>query len=135
MSEVILKWYGQAVSNLLDKANLSGITASAISVEDAIVKEIERQEIVKTGRYKGSITFKSFLLNSEPTAPATGKDTLVSKPERYEAIIGTNLVYAPKLEYVSKKGGVPRAAIRKGWDSIKNKLEFIYTQQFKKIYK
>ncbi len=128
------KWYGDRIQKLVDKAGLSGLTASAISVENAVVKEIERQEIVKTGRYKGSITFKTRNVKSEVRSPAKSEDGVASNPKKFEALIGTNLVYARKLEYVGKKGGAPRAAIRRGWDSIKSRLEMIYALQFKKVF-
>jgi hypothetical protein len=129
-----LKWYGNEVHDLIDRALLSAITAAAIETENSIVNEIDRQKLVKSGRYKGSITFKSFTDNDVGSAYEP-QDAVQQRPKKFEAFIGTALIYARRLEFLPKKGGAPRAAVRKGWDNIKNKLDRIFTLQFKKIFK
>lgn len=132
---VIVKWYGKEIQNLIDRAALSGITAAAISVENEIIKKIDVMKIVDTGRYKGSISFKTKLLKSSAINPI---DNLISEPKEFQALIGTNLFYAPYLEYGHKQGSKyisPRPAIRLAWDGIKGKLDRIFTLQFKKIFK
>jgi HK97 gp10 family phage protein len=131
---VEMKWYGNAVQKLVDKCNYSGLTAAAITLENAIVKKIDSMDIIDTGRYKGSITYKTRLLKDNVKSPATPADGVQLNPKPFEAVIGTNVSYASYLEY-GARGRAPRPAIRRAWDEVKNNLSNVFTLQFKKVFK
>jgi hypothetical protein len=122
------------VLNIIENANYAGLTASAITMEGAIVNKINNMNIVDTGRYKNSITYKTIKSKSKAS---NSQDDLNSVAKPLEALIGTNLSYAPYLEYGHKQGKrfvAPRPAIRRAWDETKGKLDRIFTLQFKKVF-
>ena len=55
---------------------------------------------VDTGRLRGSITFATAKYHSDGEAPATGADfAQKGSPEKTSVYIGTNVEYAPYVEY------------------------------------
>lgn len=124
-----LKWYGKEVQTLVDKSIYSGLTASAITLEGEIVKNIRSMRIIDTGRYMGSITYKT-LKDNDLSKSKYGVNSIA---EKFQALIGTNVSYAGWLEYGTSKK-LPRPAIRKAFDSSKQLLQTIFQGQFSKIF-
>jgi HK97 gp10 family phage protein len=127
-----VNWYGEEISKKMDIAILSGLTASAITLEAQIVKKIEAMHIVDTGRYVGSITYRTYNGSDEVRNPADGDNGVQSKPTQYEAFIGTNVSYAPMLERGSG-GRSPRPAIRQAFDESKELVQEVFSKQAKKM--
>ena len=127
-----MNWYGEEVSKKMDIAILSGLTAAAITLEGEIVKKITEMKIVAIGRYRGSITYRTYNGGDEPKSPADGDNGVQSKPTQYEAFIGTNVSYAPYLEFGSK-GRAPRPAIRQAFDESKELVQEVFKKQFQKM--
>ena len=127
-----MKWYGSQVKNKLDLASLSGLVAAAITLENEIVKNIHGMGIIDTGRYVGSITYRAYKEKDAVGSPAQASDGVQSIPSKWEAFVGTNVSYAPYLEY-GAGGRPPRPAIRKAFDESKGKLISVFSRQFAKM--
>ena len=128
-----MNWYGEEVTKKMDIAILSGLTAAAITMEAQIVKKIEDMHIVDTGRYVGSITYRTFQSADSPrNSHNIPEDSVQSKPSQYEAYIGTNVSYAPYLEY-GNRGRAPRPAIRRAFDESQELVKDVFSKQFQKM--
>lgn len=135
MTKTTVKWYGKDVSAKFDKSLLAGITASAITLEREIVRNIDDMNIIDTGRYKGSITYRSYTGQSSPTKSGDG---VQSVPQRYEAFVGTNVDYARPLEFGhtlrNGKWVKERPAIRKAADEKKKEVLSAFVRTFAKVF-
>jgi len=104
-----LKWYGDQVLSKIDQAVLSGLTAAAVEVEARAIKHCP----IITGRLSGSINYKV---------------------EKDEASIGTNVEYAPYVEY-GARGRAPKSFLRRSADELKPRINKIFNDQFKRFLK
>src|SRR4030067_1110661 len=127
-----MKWYGEQVKTKYELASLSGLVAASITLESEIVKRIREMNIIDTGRYMGSITYRAYKERDLARHPAHPGDGVQSLPDKWEAIVGTNVSYASFLEY-GAGGRPPRPAIRKAFDESKDKLISAFTRQFVKM--
>lgn len=130
-----MKWYGEEVKNKFELATLSGLVAASITLEGEIVKNIQNMNIIDTGRYMGSITYRAYKSRSYAKNP---DDAVQSIPEKFESLIGTNVVYAAHLEFGHHAGKTfvpPRPAIRRAFDESKQKIQNVFVAQAKKMLK
>lgn len=82
---------------------------------------------VDTGRLRGSITYATAAQHSSGQSPAEGSDyTTHGKPDDDDVVIGTNVEYAPYIEFgTAKMGARPylRPAIHDHLDEYKQMIE------------
>ena len=57
----------------------------------------------KTGRLRGSMTYKTAKGGSSPAPPASGADGVQGNPTKSQVIIGTNVEYAAYVELGAQK--------------------------------
>ena len=136
-----MKWYGEQVEGKFNIASLAGLEAAAITLEKAVVDKIYDKDIIDTGRYVGSITFRAYGGKQSKVKPdkkgiTHQEDAIITIPKADQAIVGTNLHYAPYLEY-GAAGRPPRPAIRQAYDEMKasGKCQDVYEKQFRKMFK
>ena len=132
----------------------AGLIACGITLEGQIVKNITQSKLVDEGRLRSSITYK--------TKTQKGTSDLNSVPNDNEVIIGTNLKYAPYVEFgtgIFAEGGggrktpwiyyydghkgkkgfrftrgmKPQAFMRKAFDQWRNKMQQVFSVSFKKV--
>jgi HK97 gp10 family phage protein len=106
-----LKWYGDQVLSKIDQAVVSGLTAAAIEVEAKAVKHCP----IDTGNLVGSINYDV-------------------DPALFEATIGTNVEYAPYVEY-GARGRAPKSFLRRSADELKPRINKIFNDEFKRFLK
>ena len=68
---------------------------------------------VDTGRLRNSITYKTKKQKSSPQSPAKGSDGVRGTPTEAQVFIGTNVEYAPYVEY-GAQGRPARHMIKNG---------------------
>lgn len=68
---------------------------------------------VDTGRLRGSITYKTKRKGSSPESPATSGDGVQGRVKDAEVIIGTNVEYAPYIEF-GAQGRTPVHMVKRG---------------------
>jgi HK97 gp10 family phage protein len=127
---VSINWYGKEIEGKIELATLSGITAAALQLEGRAALLCP----VKTGRLRGSITYRTYKSASSPQAPAKSGDGVHSKPAKFEAYVGTSVEYASHVEYGTKRSA-SQSFLRKAADENKEKLSGIFTAQFRKMLK
>jgi phage gpG-like protein len=106
-----LKWYGDQVLSKIDQAVLSGLEACAVEVEEKAVKYCP----IDTGNLVSKIGFDV-------------------DPVIFEASIGTNVEYAPYVEY-GARGRAPKSFLRRSADELKPRINKIFNDQFKRFLK
>lgn len=111
------KDYGGAV----EKATLAALAQAGIIVERATVANIDGQEIVDTGRLKGSITWAVRDKGSNVSGAARAGDKVSSPSDSYTVHVGTNVEYAPHHEYGTVKMGA-RPYLRPALQSMKGAI-------------
>lgn len=148
---MIIKDNTPQVLSKLDKAVEAGLVACCIELENRIVTIMTQEKIVDTGRLRGSITWKTPFMRSKTRGPAKDGDGVRSTPQKNEAYVGTNVEYAPYVEYgVSAKGersslktrktfkatkGMrARPYLRRGLDETRSALPKIFQLYFDKTF-
>lgn len=129
MSGYKLKWNGQQVIKLSEKATELAIEHIAIDVH----REAVRNAPVDTGRLKGSLAYSVNGDNSKGSGPVeTSKpnDDKI-KSNKNMAIVGTNVGYAIKMEYGGSKQA-PKGYLRPASDKVRLTIPKIVQKYFKK---
>ena len=111
----------------LEQAAEAGILAATLAVEQQVVAICpvgKSRPGYVGGRLRGSITHKTF--------KDDGKIPMKTGVAKGEGIVGTNVYYAPYVEYGTYKMA-PRAFLRRGLDAIKPKFAEIYGSAFKRV--
>ena len=121
MSNDNFKWYGAEVVAKMREATEAGLTACALKVQG----QAKVLTPVDTGRLRQSISYKT---NTESDGEL---DTNVIEGE---AIIGTNVEYAPYVEMGTSRQK-PQSYLRAGLDYVKKDLPVIFKQYYDKIMK
>lgn len=137
----------QKVLNI--QAMQAGLTAVGMVLEAQAVKNITTMKAVDTGRLRASIMYKTKLSQSVPQAPAEWNDIIKTQPQDNEVLIGTNVFYAPYIEYgvshksVFRKEGdksfyqikkrEPRPFLRKAFDQWKMRIDKVFGAAYKKV--
>ena len=107
------KDYDSAMDKAIEKAL---VTAGVI---------LERQAValtpVDTGRLRGSITYRTQRKESRLDAPATAKDQVSRPARKWTLHVGTNVEYAPHLEYGTVKMGA-QPYLRPALNAEKNNI-------------
>jgi len=82
----------------LDKAIERLLVGAGIAIEgDAVVRTP-----VDTGRLRGSITYATKKERSRANGSATAKDTVSTPSQKWTLHVGSNVEYAPYIEYGTK---------------------------------
>lgn len=111
-TNLTIKDNSKAFAKALDHSIEKAVAASALHMQSQIVIRTP----VKTGRLRSSITSKAKLLNSsELDVPI----------EDREAVVGTNIEYAPYVEYGTKYQRA-QPYIRSGAKASKSGIETIF---------
>jgi len=117
--------------DVFDMASRSGLEAVGLLLEERAARLAAR----KTGRLAGSITHATVDGVSPTRSPADRADG-VSKPRsRHEVWIGTNVKYAPHIEFGTKytPGGQP--FLRPALDNNRKAVVRLYAEQLDKVIK
>ena len=126
-------WNGDKAIQAVKK-NEAALKAVGIIVQEAAKKLLTMYPAVDTGNLRGSITFAIHNYASQPESPATGADALSPHHRRNEVWIGTNVHYAPYVEFGTYKMRARPYLILGLWQSrerIINAFSSILGQNFK----
>lgn len=129
MSDYKLKWNGQQVIKLSEKATELALEHIAIDVH----REAVRSAPVDTGRLKGSLAYSVNGDNSrgsKPVETSKANDDKI-RSEKNMATVGTNVEYAIKMEYGGSKQA-PEGYLRPASDKVRPKIPQIVQKYFKK---
>ncbi len=104
--------------------------ALGLAGEGNAIKEITNMKAVDTGRLRNSLTFATAEGTGNPNGQSGAKAetsdyTPLATPEEGAVYIGTNVEYAPVIEYGSKKGHAPRPFLKTAIEA--------HTQEYKDI--
>jgi HK97 gp10 family phage protein len=121
LSNDTFKWYGAEVIAKMQEATESGLTACALKVQG----QAKLLTPVDTGRLRQSISYKTNI---------GGDGDLETEVIEGEAIIGTNVFYAPFVEYGTSRQK-PQSYLRAGLDYVKGSLPEIFKQYYDKTMK
>lgn len=125
-----LKWYGPEVIKKMAEATEAGLTACAMQVHGQAVSLTP----VITSRLVHSLIYKVGKIKSQMGAKAQPEDEFTTEPLENEAIIGTNVFYAPYVE-LGAAGRPPKSYLRKALDQVKGQLNDIFTKEYNRIMK
>ena len=119
---------------LVEKATLNGLRKSAIEVH----ADASRFAPVDSGRLRASITYSvngrgRGFINSEAEG-SEEKDVKIGG-EKGIAIVGTNVVYAPRIEYTGHSKKAPNGFLRPAYDKNKDKIEKNVADSIEKMLK
>jgi HK97 gp10 family phage protein len=116
-----IKWYGLEVVRKMREATEAGLVACALKVQG----QAKLLTPVQTGRLRQSISYKTNI---------SGDGELKTDVIEGEAIIGTNIFYAPFVELGTSRQK-PKSYLRAGLDYVKKDLPNIFKQYYDKIMK
>ena len=75
-----------------------------LQMEGYAKEYLTSQDAVDTGRLRGSITFATETEHSSGQSPAEAGDySTLGKPEKHTVTVGTNVEYAPYIEFGTSK--------------------------------
>ena len=89
------KWTRYDMRKVVDKAMAVAMVTIGLGLERAA----KMLAPVKTGRLEGSITYATKTARSNAKSPATQKDAVSSPRRKHRVYVGTNVEYAPHVEY------------------------------------
>lgn len=112
-------------------ATEAGLQAIGITLEGQARHNITTMRAVKSGRLRASITFKTKNYQSN-SGYYDKEDIIKSEPKKNVVYIGTNVKYAPFIEYGTIKMK-ERPYLRVAFDQWKNKLNDIFAASYKKV--
>jgi hypothetical protein len=112
---------GKDYAGALGDGVIKGLVKTAIQIEDQAVSNAT--DSVRTGRLRGSITWAIRNQGSHPRAPADTRDA-VSKPhDKYTAHVGTNVEYAPYVEYGTVRFPSGKPYLRPAVDTVRHDMD------------
>lgn len=85
----------QRVRNDIERAIDASLEAVGILVQGQVTELVP----IDTGRLKGSITYATSTAKSEPRTPATSADAVKHDGSENTVLVGTNVEYAPYVEF------------------------------------
>ena len=103
-----IKWHGKEVKKDMNRAIKAGLTASGMVVQS----QAKLLCPVDTGRLRNSIIFKI---------------------KGHSAFVGTNVEYAPHIEYGTVKMP-PKSFLRAAIDEQRESIPRIFNREFKKVF-
>ena len=87
-----------------DEAVEKALTMIGLQMEGYAKESLTSQGAVDTGRLRGSITFATETEHSSGQSPAEAGDyNTLGKPEKCTVTVGTNVEYAPYIEFGTSK--------------------------------
>lgn len=133
--------FRQLDPKLLREAQENSLSTVGILLEGEVISRAN--ENVDTGRHKGSVTWKTVSAGSDIQPDSSGKvwpGDEQSEPQGPDEVhIGTNVEYAPHLEYGHRtKGGgfVPAYPhFRRAFDENKQRVSDLFTKAFRSFVK
>ncbi len=114
----------------MQEATEAGLVACALQVQSQA--RVLRPPV--TGRLRDSITFKTITKQGDIGSNAQSGDGLDSTPIEGEAIIGTNVFYAPFVELGTSRQR-PRSYLRAALDYVKKDLPSLFKSEYDKKMK
>lgn len=103
--------------------------AWGLKLQSLIVKRITVQKQVDTGRLRSSITFSTHDKQGASIAKSNASkstDYINGEADENTLVIGSNVEYAKKVEFTSKKGSYMRSTILEARDELVNILKQIW---------
>ena len=116
------------VSDSIEKAHTKALTMSAIEVHK--LATMNATDSVDTGRLRGSISYSidgEQAQGFKPVPESEAQDYNI-KSGKFFAIVGSNVVYARRLEYGWSKR-MPNGFLRKAYDSSKDKIKRFFKDE------
>jgi len=124
------------VQKNLDKVGKSlseAKTKGLIEVGETGVSIIKRNTPVKDGRLRGSMTYTIANKQDGLESPASRSDTLDKNPKKDVVILGTNVIYARRVEFFSKTGSA--GFFLRSFNQIKKVVKPILEKHYKRALK
>jgi len=120
-------WTKMDAAAVLGKAVEAALTKVAMKIEgDA--KELSPY---KTGRLRGSITYRIGSKGSSPEAPAGPSDVVSNSPDKFTAHVGTNVKYAQHMEYGTARSAA-QPYLRPALDNNRKTVQKIFSEELSK---
>lgn len=110
------KWTDIKWDDAMLAAARKGLVEAGIILEGEVVNWCP----VDTGRLKGSITFATSSLRTLAKSPAQQPDAVSEPDDDYTLHVGTNVEYAPYVEYGTKRFPTGQPFLRPAMDYRKN---------------
>lgn len=122
------------VTENIEKAHIKALTMSALEVHRRATENATAS--VDTGRLRGSI---SYSVNGGQTqgfkpVPESENQDYNIKSGKFYAIVGSNVVYARRLEYGWSRR-MPDGFLRKAYDTSKEKIKRFFKDEMSKVGK
>jgi len=108
-----------------------GLVKAGIVIEGQAVRLVP----VDTGRLKGSITYATQSARSTPSGQAGSDDGVSSPTDDYTLHVGTNVEYAPHVEYGTRRNPTGQPYLRVALDIQRVNVETAYAQEISKELK
>lgn len=89
---------------------------------------------VRTGRLKGSISYATGFTKSATTSPATAADGIEHDGSENTVLIGSNVEYAPYVEYGTKRQSA-QSYLRRAAYSASKDIPKVFAEAFQKALK
>ena len=127
------KWTKKNHSRSFDSLIEKALTEIGIVIEGQAELLAPRD----TGRLAGSITYATRQGQSQARAPATNRDRIRKPTSKHEVNIGTNVEYAPYIEYGTRRGkkqSYLRSALDKNRKNAVKILRDALRQEYAKRY-
>jgi HK97 gp10 family phage protein len=104
-----------------------GLVKAGIIIEGQAVRLVP----VDTGRLKGSITYATQSVRSNPSGEAGADDGVSSPTDDYTLHVGTNVEYAPYVEYGTRRMAA-QSYLRAALDIQRVNVDMAYAQEISK---
>jgi len=115
-----------------DEAMLAAARRGLVKAGIIIEGQAVRLCPVDTGRLKGSITYATNSAGSRPSGGAGADDGVSSPGDDYTLHVGTNVDYAPYVEYGTRRSPTGQPYLRPALDIQKVNVETAYAQEISK---
>ena len=123
-SKEFLEAFEKQVPVILEEWGLAGERFAKEEITKVVYDTPQSPTYKRTGRLRGSLTYKTQKNASKPQAPATGKDAVNGSVDNKSVIIGSNVEYAAYVEMGSSRMR-PRPYLKPAIEGHKKEFEEI----------